>query len=73
MKRLRLTREILASFGYEDVEALKLLEQGSLAGEVGLVLGVARTSGPRQLDEAVAFRDQRGVNQGLGRWAPGSC
>ena len=34
-KRLRLTKEILQSLQYEDVEALKLLEQGSsLAGEV---------------------------------------
>eukprot|EP00435_Cladocopium_sp_Y103_P071499 s101_g37.t1 len=34
-KRLLLTEEILASLGYEDVEALKLLSEGStLAGEI---------------------------------------
>ena len=34
-KRLKLTREILASIEYEDVEALKILEEGStLAGEI---------------------------------------
>jgi hypothetical protein len=34
-KRLMLTREILASIEYEDVEALKILEEGStLAGEI---------------------------------------
>ena len=34
-KRLKLTREILESIEYEDVEALKILEEGStLAGEI---------------------------------------